>query len=194
MNTAIYCPQCGARRLGSFRFCRQCGLDFDSGEIASPIVFRKDPQASVVGSPRVPELAETGGPPTSQHNAGTLAILGGVAWLACAAAIGYLALLQFGYVGSVLDDGSLQGTAIWNGISAALTLYFGARLLTGPTRGLLGTSAAWGALTVVWQVFNISRGATHETYLVATLAAGMAAVLSLAARQQMRPNSEQVGS
>jgi hypothetical protein len=24
------CPSCGAKRVGSFRFCRECGLDFDS--------------------------------------------------------------------------------------------------------------------------------------------------------------------
>jgi hypothetical protein len=24
------CPRCGAKRVASFRFCRECGLDFDS--------------------------------------------------------------------------------------------------------------------------------------------------------------------
>ncbi len=27
---AAYCPTCGERRTGSFRFCRKCGFDFDS--------------------------------------------------------------------------------------------------------------------------------------------------------------------
>lgn len=191
MNAAIYCPQCGAQRIGSFRFCRQCGLDFDSKDVAAPVTFRPSPQP-IASSPSIAQPVDPNAPATSAKSTSTVAMLGGIAWLAGAAAIGYLAVLQLGYVGSVLDDGSLQGTAIWNGVSAALTLYFGARLLTGPSRGILGTSAAWGALTVIWQVFNISRGATHETYLVATVAAGMAAILSLAARNETPPAPSKV--
>jgi len=34
-----YCPKCGTPRVGSFRFCRSCGLDFDQvhpGPAATP--------------------------------------------------------------------------------------------------------------------------------------------------------------
>jgi len=27
---ATFCPRCGERRVGAFRFCRKCGLDFDA--------------------------------------------------------------------------------------------------------------------------------------------------------------------
>jgi hypothetical protein len=27
---ATFCPRCGTARAGSFRYCRSCGLDFDS--------------------------------------------------------------------------------------------------------------------------------------------------------------------
>jgi hypothetical protein len=30
------CPSCGARRIGSFRWCRECGFDFDSVREAGP--------------------------------------------------------------------------------------------------------------------------------------------------------------
>jgi hypothetical protein len=29
-SEAAYCPRCGAQRLGAFRYCRKCGLDFDA--------------------------------------------------------------------------------------------------------------------------------------------------------------------
>jgi hypothetical protein len=113
------------------------------------------------------------------------ALLGGLAWLLCAAAIGYLGLLQLGYVGTVVDEGSLQAIALWNFLSAGLTLYFGARLITRPTKGILGTSALFALVTVLWQAYNISLGATHETYLISTVAAGMAGILSVAARREL---------
>ena len=31
------CPNCGAHRVGEFRFCRSCGLDFDLAEQASVV-------------------------------------------------------------------------------------------------------------------------------------------------------------
>ena len=29
MNDSPYCPMCGTKRTGAFRFCRSCRLDFD---------------------------------------------------------------------------------------------------------------------------------------------------------------------
>ena len=33
---AQMCPQCGTPRVGSFRFCRKCGFDFDGSELTTP--------------------------------------------------------------------------------------------------------------------------------------------------------------
>jgi hypothetical protein len=111
--------------------------------------------------------------------------LAGLAWIACAGLTGYLAFIQLGYVGTVVDDGSLQSNALWNGVTAALTLFFGAKLLTKPDRGFLGTSAAWAVLVVLWNGYNIMNGATHEAYIGATVAALAAGVLSWSARSGM---------
>ena len=117
-----------------------------------------------------------------QQAANTPALLAGAAWIASAAFMGYLALLQLGYANVSPELGSL---ALWNGLTAAITLYFGARLLVRPA-GVLTGSVIWGVLTVAWNGYQIAQGATHEAYLGATVTAGMATVLSFVARSQMR--------
>jgi hypothetical protein len=76
----------------------------------------------------------------------------------------------------------LETYAGWNVISAALTGYFGARLLTGATRRMLDASAAWAVLSVVVGVVQIGNGATNDIFVLSILAAGAAGILSFVAR------------
>jgi micrococcal nuclease len=46
-----YCPQCGTRRTGYFRFCGRCGLDFDELTTRRP---DEEPEASVKPEPTTP--------------------------------------------------------------------------------------------------------------------------------------------
>jgi hypothetical protein len=57
VNDSPYCPTCGTKRLGAFRFCRSCRLDFDqlpdetptfAPEPATPAVVWAGPDARVV--------------------------------------------------------------------------------------------------------------------------------------------------
>ena len=52
------CPVCGTARVGSFRYCRSCGLDYDSGvpNVPTPAPVIQDP---------VPEQAPVGLPITN---------------------------------------------------------------------------------------------------------------------------------
>ena len=158
VGSAAYCSSCGAARPPGAQFCPSCGRAYDGA-----------------GTPAAAESS----------TARQTAMFGGIAWLGSAAMIAYLGLLQLGYVGSVIDAGDLQATAIWNLVTAALTLFFAARLLTSPTRGILGTSAAWAALTAIWGAFQIANGVTHWAYIGATVAALAAGILSLVARSSM---------
>lgn len=170
------CPRCGQPLVGGYRFCRSCGLDLAlvdppvaGGASAVPY---PDPFGPIAAIP----------PASVAAPANQLAAAGGVAWIIAAALTGYLALLQFGFVGTILDGGSLQALAIWNGFAAALTLYFGVRCLKEPPRGFLTTMVAWGVLNVVWGINQVSGGASHWAYLGSIVAAGVAGGLCLAAR------------
>jgi endonuclease YncB( thermonuclease family) len=55
-----YCPQCGTRRTGYFRFCGRCGFDFDELRIG------KAPEATEPTSPPKPELTTPIWPPPVQ--------------------------------------------------------------------------------------------------------------------------------
>jgi endonuclease YncB( thermonuclease family) len=46
-----YCPQCGTRRTGYFRFCGRCGLDFDELTTRGP---EEQPPAAVTPDPTTP--------------------------------------------------------------------------------------------------------------------------------------------
>jgi hypothetical protein len=64
---STFCPTCGTRRVGAFRFCRSCGFDFDAfpaihapvqpivsqrapGQVATPTPDRQDPAKSAARS------------------------------------------------------------------------------------------------------------------------------------------------
>jgi hypothetical protein len=103
-----------------------------------------------------------------------------------AALTGYLAFLQLQF--SSLTDSRLaeeaRNLAVGNGVSAAITVFFAAKLLLGPDRRFLFNSAAWGALSVAWGAYQISQGVTAEVFIAATVAAGLAGMLSLVAAIQ----------
>jgi len=85
------CPQCGTARVGAFRFCRGCGLDFDALDATAPAapadsfastqVTRVAPVASI--APAAPR--PTGGRVTRRG-----VVLGGVGVLVALMAIGSL--------------------------------------------------------------------------------------------------------
>lgn len=191
-----FCPNCGTKRIGALRYCRSCGFDFETGEVltrpeAAPGAapghaqsFSERYRGTTGGQPAEPPAQPTLAAPTAlgRQAANTLALLAGTAWIASAAFMGYLALLQLGYANLMPELGSL---ALWNGVTAAITLYFAARMLVRPA-GVLTGSVIWGVLTVAWNGYQIAQGATHEAYLGATVTAGVAAVLSFVARGQMQ--------
>jgi hypothetical protein len=172
-HSQTFCPNCGTARQGAFRFCRSCGLDFDAVPEAPPKL------AWAVAAP-------TTATPEAQSYDNPAATFAGIAWIICAALTGYLALLQFGTARNLtslgLDPGDLQTFALWNGVAAAVTVYFGVRLLQRPRRGFVNTSTAWGVLSVGGGIVQIASGATNDIFLGSIVAAGVAGVLSLAAR------------
>ena len=176
-----FCPRCGETRVGAFRFCRKCGLDFDSPEAAAP-------PALLVTPPRPsPGGSDARGADASATK--QVETAGGVAWIICALFTGYLALVQFGIASTLgsLDRGvvgSLNLDAIFNGLAAALTVYFGARLLLSPPRGFLGTSTVWGVLDVIWGTYQIANGASHWAFYGSVVAAAAAGILSFVAYSQ----------
>jgi hypothetical protein len=149
---ASFCPSCGIRRLGGFRFCRSCGFDFDVSAPqapGAPPFATKGPSAGPTAAPPLP-AAPSPTPAAGQRN--DLATFAGIAWLAAAAATAFLAFLQWDVsrtlAGVGVADEGLAGYAIANAVGALLTAFFGARCLRSPTRGFLGTSAAFAVLNV----------------------------------------------
>lgn len=165
-SSVSFCPRCGTARAIGARFCGSCGQDLDAATLGPATTL----------SP-APATLPTSAPTTNVEP------IAGVAWIVSAAMIGYLGLLQLGYVGTILDTGDLQANAIWNLISAAITVYFGARLLTKATRGNLRSSIIWAVINVLWNGFQITQGATHWAFVGATVGALTAGVLSLVALQ-----------
>ena len=66
-----------------------------------------------------------------------------------------------------------------------MTLYFGAKMLTTPTRQQVTRSIWWSALNIVLGGLQILGGATYEPFVLAIIAAATAGVLSYVARQAM---------
>ena len=166
------CIRCGAARQGTERFCPRCGLDYWSvgpgGEVATPPIDTKKPNE-------------------------TIGLIAGLAWIGSALAIGYLAFLQLQYAGLGLPDSDdAMGLATWNGVSAAITVFFGARLILGVDRRFLVSAIGWAVVTVAWGMLQISQGFTHEVFLIATVLAGVAGVLSFADWRQ-RENPQPAG-
>lgn len=178
MTATGYCTRCGARRDAGDRFCSKCGLDFWQSAAA-----RIEPPLPLPGAVNTSQAVD------GQSSTTVVPLLAGLCWLAAAALTAYLAFLQLQY--SALTDGRLadeaRNLAIGNGLSAAVTVYFAAKLLLGADRRFLLNSVFWGVLVVIWGVVQIGQGVTADVFLMATVAAGVAGVLSLVAVWQRPP-------
>ena len=116
-----------------------------------------------------------------------LPILAGVAWLIGAAAIGYLAFLQLQYSSlGFADANDARSLAMWNGLSAVITAYFGAMAIIAPSRARMGGGAVWAVLNVAYGAFQISEGLTHEAFLIGIVSFGIAGILAFVAWRQRR--------
>jgi hypothetical protein len=59
---STFCPKCGTRRVGAFRFCRSCGFDFDvDWAIHAPVppaVRQRAPEPAVMPTPDGTDVAK----------------------------------------------------------------------------------------------------------------------------------------
>lgn len=162
-----FCPRCGHKRLGNFRFCTQCNFDFDE--------------------PLATAAAQTPPPPDVPSARGPLATYAGVAWLATAAMMAFLAFQQLEAAQSLRLLGIAGGedltlTAVLNGVSALITAVLGLRCLAGATWGFLHKSAIWALVNVGFGVWQVVNGATYWVFYATIIASGLAGLLSWAAR------------
>jgi hypothetical protein len=99
----------------------------------------------------------------------------------------YVALEQYNLSRTLtalnMSEDGLIGYAAWNAIAAAITLFFGARMLTTPTRKQMTNSIMWSALSTVAGAIQVAGGTTYEPYVLSVIAAATAGVLSYVARQ-----------
>ena len=181
MLATEFCPHCGAPRVEWAKFCGKCGNAYEGPP-------RNEAPTTPASRPAMTHIAALAVAPVEpeRSNDNPAASFAGIAWIICAALTGYLALLQYGTAQNLqsigLNAGNLQTYAIWNGVSAVLTIYFGVRLLQRPSRGFLDASTVWGVLSVLVGVLQIGSGATNDIFLGSIAAAGVAGVLSYAAR------------
>lgn len=176
MSIQTFCQNCGTPRSPGFRFCGSCGWEYEAG-VPRSTAPTPAPQSP---SPSVP--SDRDGRPTNQ-----LALIGGIAWLATAGLFAYLAYQQWTLSQDLTDLGvgdlGLGAYAAWNAISAAITLFLGARLIANPTRRMLDVSAAWAVLSVVGGVLQLATGTGNEVFALSTITAAIAGVLSYVGRQ-----------
>lgn len=189
MTALQYCPRCGTERLSGARHCAGCGLDYwavaqtGSVETESSRPFLPADPPPTAPPPTTSSTAQTEGVGPS-----TIALVAGLTWIGSAAAIGYLAFLQLQYSSLGYADSAGAGSlALWNGVSAAVTVFFGARLFLGASRRFLLNSVGWAVLNVAWGGYQISRGVTADVFVLATLLGAVAGVLSFSAWVASRP-------
>ena len=175
-----FCPRCGTPRTGSFRFCRNCGLDLDTLSAAGAAPPAPTPN-SVSAAP-VAMAAAAGTDPA------TYRLLTMIAWLASALFLGWLGLVQLGYAGTILDNGSLTLLGGFNLATAAIVVFGAIRLQRSPRRASYRTSALWAIVVVVLQGLQIASGATHFAFVGATMAAATAGVLAVLTYQALPPD------
>ena len=171
---ARFCPQCGSSRVGAFRYCQSCRYDFEPQSAA----YGSTPSEPTTDRPRPAVIVRA--------EANMTATLAGVAWLVAAGILAYLAYVQW-TLGAALttagfSDQGLRGVAAWNGVSALLTAYFGARCLRAPNKGFLTTSVGWAVLNVAWGTYQVVNGVGDSLFILTIVASGLAGVLSFAAR------------
>jgi hypothetical protein len=176
MTAPAFCPQCGTKRHGTLRYCASCGNDLGvAGESSGAAL---DSRRQTATEPTPPATAG------SVDRSATISLIAGLAWIGAGVCFGYLAFLQLQYapiLGGQADQ--LRGLALGNGIGAAITLFFGARLILGASRSTLMGSAVWAGLGVAYGAWQISQSLTHEIFLLGTLLTGVAGVLGFVAAQ-----------
>lgn len=192
-----FCPRCGTARIGSFRYCRSCRLDFDElppesamgsqpGWSPSPAAPKQPADGSLPPAPQpgwgaapaqppqpgwgpaAPLVATPAALPTEVASYRTISL---VAWVGSALCMGWLALIQFGFANTIFDNGSFAALAAWNLLTAVLVIYGAARLSRSTKRDSFRQSAVWAIVIVVLQGFQIVQGATHIAYILSTVAA-----------------------
>jgi hypothetical protein len=174
--SVAFCPKCGTGRTGSFRFCRSCGLDFDTlSNVAASAPPPAQPGWSAI--PAATTLAAPSGAP-AMADVGTYRLLTMLAWLGSALCLGWLALIQIGFAGTILDNGTFTALAAWNAVVAAIMVYGAVRLNRSTRRSSFRQSAIWAVVIIVLQGFQIAEGATHIAYVLATVAAAGAGILA----------------
>jgi hypothetical protein len=114
---------------------------------------------------------------------GNLSTFAGFAWLASAALTAFLAYQQWSF--SVeFPSSDLASTAVWNGVTAAITLFFAARLIGTPSRSILDWSIVWALISVVSGVYQVATAeGVGDVFVLSVIAAATAGVLSFVARQ-----------
>jgi hypothetical protein len=141
------CPRCGLAHNSAARYCRGCGLDFDSAETAS-----------LAG-------ASTAGPSPARERvarrSATLAKIAGLAWIL----IGTITLA--GFISDLLGDGTI---AAWAGASALLELVTGLALFLRPGWEMLTASMLWGVLSIIGALFQVTLGVPPSSTAVVLVA------------------------
>lgn len=108
-----------------------------------------------------------------------------MAWLGAAAAIAYLAFLQLDYSGTgLVGSGQALQLAIFNGVSALITGYFGARVVTRARPGDFLGGTVWAVLNVAWGAYQVSQGVSHPAFILALVLMALAGLLSFVAWRQ----------
>jgi hypothetical protein len=118
-----FCPRCGTPRLGAFRFCRQCELDFDALTFSpnappTPPALLAEPDAPAEQPPQQPPIQTPEEPDRSGLFLWSLsgASLAGIVWL-------WLNVGPYDPLGKVLTV-AIWG-ALWIGIVAAFLKFIG---------------------------------------------------------------------
>lgn len=183
MTVIGYCPQCGHQRTSSLRYCTQCRFDFESVRLLAPGSVTSLTRATTTTSGTPPPTDTSPQPAVVPSQ--IVPVIAGIAWLIGAAAVGYLAFLQLQYSSLELADADeARGLAAWNGLTAAVTAYFGAMAIVAPTRGRMGGAVIWAVINVLFGGFQVSQGLTHEAFILALVAFAIAGVLAFVAWRQ----------
>lgn len=182
-----FCPSCGTARTGAFRFCRACGLDLETLSAPPPAV--PPPAAPAAGSAWT--AAPGGLLAATRSDPATLRLLTVLAWLGSSVCTGWLALVQFGFVGTLDDPGSLLAMAAWNALIALLVGYGAIRLSRATRPSSFRQSAVYAVALVLLQGFQVVQGATHVAYIGSTGAAAAAGVLSWLAYHAVPPDAHE---
>ena len=109
-----FCPRCGTPRLGAFRFCRQCELDFDA--LSFSPTAQPSPPAILAAPTAESGPSEPGPTPDQSDHSGVFlwslsgAGLAGIVWL-------WLNVGPYDLPGKVLIVA--VWSALWIGIAAA---------------------------------------------------------------------------